>query len=121
MRRLVSISEACLTSRRIGSASHFRKLTIILRCPLLPRSRKSAATPQALVPEADRSRPKPAFDLEAYNSVARAAKLTTIALRRSNFALDLEYYSVMNVEGRPEPRYSGAFANPLFDAQKGQA
>jgi hypothetical protein len=87
----------------------------------LPRSRKSAATPQALVPEEDRSGPKPAFDPEAYNTVARAAKLSGITLLRSNFALQLEYFSSLDKEGGPKPRYAGAFTNNFFNPKTGRA
>ena len=87
----------------------------------MPRSAKSAATPQALVPEEDRSGPKPAFAVEDYNKVARAAKLRRIMLLRSNFAVQLDYFAVMDKEGAPKPTYGGNFANQTFDVKAGRA
>jgi hypothetical protein len=88
----------------------------------LPRSsRKTATTPQGLVPDEDRSGPKPAFDPEAYNIVARAAKLRRIALIRSNFAVLPEYFISLNTKDAPKPRYAGEFGDYHFNAEKGQA
>jgi hypothetical protein len=87
----------------------------------LPRSGKTTPTPQALIPEDDRSGPKPAFDAEAYNVVARAAKLERIALYRSNFAVQPDYFASLQKEEAPKPRYSGGFGNQYFDAERGRA
>jgi hypothetical protein len=87
----------------------------------LPRSEKTAATPQALVPDDDRSGPTPAFDAEAYNTVARAAKLQRIALYRSNFVVLPDYFLSMDDEKAPKPGYSGSFGGYYFDAESGRA
>src|SRR5207302_781372 len=73
------------------------------------------------VPEADRSGPKPAFDPEAYNTVARAAKLSGITLIRSNFRMDLDYFGLMDKEDKPKPRYGGTFQKEFFNETAGRA
>ena len=87
----------------------------------MPRSGKTASTPQGLVPDEDRSGPKPAFDPEAYNVVARAAKLRHIALFQSHFTVESGYFSARRSENPPRPRYAGEFGTHHFDASDGQA
>ena len=87
----------------------------------MPHSGKAAATPQALVPDDDRSGPKPSFDVEAYNAVARTAKLRRIALLRSHFSVHPAYFTLMSTEKAPKPRYSGDFGKYYFDSEKGRA
>jgi hypothetical protein len=88
----------------------------------LPRSGKSsAATPQDLVPNEDRSGPNAAFVSEAYNAVARAASLRRISLFRSKFEVQPQYFVSMNNENAPKPQYTGVFGDPHFDSDKGRA
>jgi hypothetical protein len=87
----------------------------------LPRSRKTANTPQALVPDLDRSGIKPAFDVEAYNSVARTAKLQGLSLVRSNFAVLPEYFLLIADNDAPRPRYSAEFEAHTFNQERGRA
>lgn len=87
----------------------------------MPRNEKTAATPQALVPEEDRSGPTPAFDAEAYNEVARAAKLERIALYRSNFVVLPDYFGSMDEKNGPKPSYGSRFGTYYFDVESGRA
>ena len=88
---------------------------------LMPRSGKIASTPQGLVPEEDRSGPKPAFDPEAYNAVARAAKLRRISLYHSNFTVKPDYFGSQRKEDAPKPRFRGDFGDHYYDKETGQA
>jgi hypothetical protein len=87
----------------------------------MPRSGKTVSTPQGLVPVEDRSGPKPAFDPEVYNAVARAAKLRRIALYHSNFTVKPDYFESLRREDAPKPQYRGDFGEHFFDEERGQA
>lgn len=84
------------------------------------RKKTAASTPQALVPEADRSGPKPAFDSEQYNKVARAVQLVRLSLISNRFFILPEFFAEQ-AEQQPTMRYQAKFKNPRFDPEQGTA
>lgn len=82
---------------------------------------KSADSPQALVPESDKAGPKPTFDSEVYNKVARSAKLRRIALVRSKFFVIPQYFIEEEQAKSPKLEYQAQMHNPNFDADRGTA
>lgn len=84
-----------------------------------PKSAR-ASTPQALIPETDRAGPKPAFDSEQYNKVARAVQLLRISLISSRFFILPEFFFGQSDQA-PKLNFQAKMANPKFDAENGTA
>lgn len=80
-----------------------------------------APNPQGLIPEADRAGPKPAFDSEQYNKVARAAQLRRISLIQSKFVVLPAYFLERDTNKPTKFSYQAHFKNPSFNAEKGTA
>jgi hypothetical protein len=96
---------------------------MLMRLNLSPPSRRkvsrSASTPQALIPEEDRAE-QAAFAADAYNKVARSAKLRGIMLIRSNFFVLEEFLARQRSEDeKPSLSYGSSIKNVAFDAEKG--
>jgi hypothetical protein len=81
-----------------------------------PKKRALAASPQELVPPEDRSGEKPAFSSEAYNKVARSAKLIVVALVNSKFSVDPGFQVEKLSFG-----FDGSAHSPFYNSEDGTA
>ena len=97
--------------------------TISSRANLSPRSHDTgASSPQKLVPTEDRAGEKSAFASEAYNQVARAAKLQAIMLTSSKFLLRPEFLASGGAKGgQTNLSYGSTVHNISFNKEEGAA
>jgi hypothetical protein len=61
------------------------------------------------------------FAVDDYNKVARSAKLAGITLLRSNFGVELDYFSSPGKSDAPKPKYGSAFGKQRFNPKTGNA
>lgn len=87
----------------------------------MPRKPKEVNSPQRLVPAEDKAGEKAAFSSEAYNKVARAAKLQAILLTESRFKVSPDFFVARQKGEEPNLRYSSAIATVMFDDEAGIA
>jgi hypothetical protein len=90
---------------------------------ILPRSKKKVAeTPQQLVPADDRAGEKPAFSSEAYNKVARAAKLEGLILEKASFNVGRGFFKTRAKDASIlKYAYESACADVQFNKKDGVA
>lgn len=86
------------------------------------RPKKSAPSPQALVPADDKAGARAAFASEAYNKVARSAQLQLIMLESSRFFVLPEFVVDRGSEERVSNlSYSSSIDKIVFDSERGVA